>query len=152
MPQIIKERFWRLVISCLYTYSMQGGGPLPMDHSCAVSWRSAGPPELLLRRHLLLVFNRKCTGRLLRISCGIYANVRSCGRSYIKLPRAGKKHESEAGVRRSRFYLCLHRSLKTASSLTYRGISTCGIPCQEVYWSCRSTPPTWRISPSTTWD
>lgn len=25
MPQIIKQRFWRLVISCLYTYSMLGG-------------------------------------------------------------------------------------------------------------------------------
>lgn len=53
------------------------GGPLPMDHSCAVSWRSAEPPEprLLLRGLLLLVFNGKCAGRLLRISCGIYANA-----------------------------------------------------------------------------
>ena len=25
MLEIIKERFWRLVISCLYTYSMQRG-------------------------------------------------------------------------------------------------------------------------------
>lgn len=50
------------------------------------------------------------------------------------------------------FFLLPPRSLRTVCSLTYRGTSTCGTPCQEVCWSYQSTPLTSHISLSTTWD
>lgn len=155
------------MISCLY--SMQGES-LPLDHSL----RSVRPPEppLLLRGHLLLVKKRKCTGHVLGGLALEYmlAGVRSCRRSYLKLRHAHLQASAEEKKKKKNMKvrqvdnshvallhvnasLCLFlRSLKTASSLTYRGTSTCGIPCQEVYWSCRNTPPTSHISPSTTWD
>lgn len=75
IPEIIKERFWRLVISCLYTYSMQGE-TLPVDHSCTLSLRSAKPPELRCCYVDTSCWWKRGSAQAisLRISSGIYAS------------------------------------------------------------------------------
>lgn len=155
------------MISCLYTCSMQGE-TLPLDHSLGsasratvvVAWTPpVGEKEKVHRPYRW------------RISSGIYASKESRAAAdptlssdtlIYRLSRRKKKNKtmkvrqvdnSHVASLHVNASVCLfHRSLKTASSLTYRGTSTCGILCQEVYWSCRNTPPTSHISPSTTWD
>lgn len=82
-----RRGFWRLVISCLYTYSMQGGPP-PMGDSCAVTLGSGrhkaaeGMSTFLLRGHLLLAQNEKYTQC---VTGALICKHKSVSGVYIKL-------------------------------------------------------------------